>query len=170
MKKDYYTWGKIERGCKEIADQLKKDGFVPDYIVGITRGGAIPAILLSNLLKVPMRPLEVSLRDSGITTSAGDMAEDALGYFNQAISAELRKKILIVDDINDSGDTLNWIKNDWEKSAFPGNPEWASVWHNTVKFATVINNTASDAVVDYSSILINKMSNPAWIVFPWEEF
>ena len=44
MKKDYYTWGKIERGCKEIADQLKKDGFVPDYIVGITRGGAIPAM------------------------------------------------------------------------------------------------------------------------------
>ena len=30
-----------------------------------------------------------------------------------------RKKILIVEDINDSGATLQWIKKDWESGCFP---------------------------------------------------
>lgn len=171
MKKDYYTWGKIESSCKEIANQLKKDEFVPDYIVGITRGGAIPAIMISNLLKIPMRPLEVSLRDSGVTVSATDLAEDAAGYDpeKQVFNDERRKNILIVDDINDSGATINWIKTDWEKSCGRFN-KWNEIWHKNVKFATVTNNLASSATVDYATVYINKLVNPCWIVFPWEEF
>lgn len=172
MKKDYYTWGKVERSCKEIADQLKKDNFIPDYIVGITRGGAVPAIMLSNLLKIPMRPLEVSLRDSGVAVSATDMAEDAAGYdeAEYCFVEEKRKKILIVDDINDSGATINWIKADWEKSIGKKFTDWGDVWHKNVKFATVTNNTASAATIDYASVYINKLVNPCWVVFPWEDF
>ena len=79
MKKIYYSWSQIEGACLEIARQLQQDNWRPDYIVGITRGGAVPSILLSQYIGIPMRPLEVSLRDGGNCTSDLGMAEDAFG-------------------------------------------------------------------------------------------
>jgi GLPGLI family protein len=58
-----------------------------------------------------MHTLKVSLRDGDDTESNLWMAEDAA---NPII--ESRKNILIVDDINDSGATLNWIMDDWASS------------------------------------------------------
>ena len=80
MKKLYYTWSDIQSMCVGIGMQMYKDNWRPDYIVGITRGGAVPAVILSHLIEVPMRPLEVSLRDGGQCVSDLGMAEDAFGY------------------------------------------------------------------------------------------
>ena len=52
----------------------------PDYIVGLTRGGLIPAVWLSEYLDIPMHTLEVKLRDHSNTESNLWMAEDAFGY------------------------------------------------------------------------------------------
>ena len=52
------------------------------------------------------------------------------------------KKILIVDDINDTGATFNWIKNDWE-SRHKDPDKWKCIWGNNVKFATLTENFAS---------------------------
>lgn len=164
MKKIYYTWNDIESGCIEIARQLYRDSWKPDYIVGIARGGAIPATLLSHFLGVPMQTLDVSLRDSGVTVSNCGMSEDAFGYNKSPMN------ILVVDDINDSGDTINWIINDWQSSCVPNSDVWKKVWHQTVKFATLTNNLSSKATVDYSAWEINKFEDPVWIVFPWEQF
>ena len=90
-----------------------------------------------------------------------------------------RKKILIVDDINDSGATINWIKKDWESTIkkLVGDTTdigyvWDTIWNDTTKFAVLFDNTASEAEidVDYSAEEINKVDDPSWIVFPWEEW
>jgi hypothetical protein len=39
-----------------------------------------------------------------------------------------------------------------------------------VKFATLIDNLASDAKVDYSATEVNKAEHDVWMVFPWEEW
>ena len=65
MKKIYYSWSDINGAVIDIARQLQQENWKPDYIVGITRGGAIPAVMLSQYLGIPMRPLQVSLRDGG---------------------------------------------------------------------------------------------------------
>jgi xanthine phosphoribosyltransferase len=99
--------------CRDIANS----GWRPDYIVGITRGGAIPAVMMSHYFGVPMRPLEVSLRDGGECVSDLGMAEDAFGYVpseeQEVIGSRWdpshRKNILVVDDINDQGTTIDWI-------------------------------------------------------------
>jgi hypoxanthine phosphoribosyltransferase len=84
-----------------------KDRWVPDYVVGITRGGLTPANLISQYLDVPMETLKVSLREGSESCETNCwMQEDALANRN----------ILIVDDINDSGATLNWIRDDWGQS------------------------------------------------------
>ena len=69
MKKLYYTWSNIEGACLDLARQMRQDQWQPDYIVGIGRGGLIPATLLSHYMDTPMKTLDVSLRDGGDTVS-----------------------------------------------------------------------------------------------------
>ena len=45
MKKVYYTWQQVEGACLDIARQMSNHIWRPDYIVGITRGGLVPANL-----------------------------------------------------------------------------------------------------------------------------
>ena len=80
--------------------------------------------------------------------------------------------ILLVDDINDSGATLNWLKKDWEAGCFPDEQSWSTVWHETVKFSTIVNNESSSfKEVDYTYETINKLETPdIWLDFPWESW
>jgi hypoxanthine phosphoribosyltransferase len=165
MKKIYYNWEQIQGACIELARQLQHDNWRPDYIVGITRGGAIPAILLSQYLGIPMRPLQVSLRDGQGCVSDLGMAEDAYGVDDTAA-----KNILVVDDINDQGFTIAWIKEDWPSGCFPDDAVWNSVWGNNVRFAVLTHNLASQADVDYSVWEVNKAEEDCWLVYPWEDF
>jgi hypoxanthine phosphoribosyltransferase len=163
MKKIYYTWQDIENQTQEILRQLQRDAWMPDYVVGLTRGGLVPANLISQYLEVPMETLKVSLRDDNNQPESNLwMADDA---FEQ-------KRILIVDDINDSGATLNWVKEDWMSSALPDNPKWTEIWGNTVRVAVLVDNeaSASELTVSYSAVDLNKAEEDSWIVFPWEDW
>jgi uncharacterized protein len=162
MSKVYYKESTIKAWLHDIIRSMNADEWRPDYIVGLTRGGLVPATMLSHYLDVPMHALKVSLRDDTDQPESNLwMAEDA---FEQ-------RRILIVDDINDSGATLNWIREDWMSSNLPDNPKWAEIWGGTVRVAVMVNNEASDfADVDYAGLTINKLEEPIWCVFPWEEW
>ena len=176
MKKIYYTWQDVENQTQEILRQLQRDVWVPDYVVGLTRGGLVPANLISQYLEVPMETLKVSLRDNGENGCESNlwMAEDAFGHteFDPMCSGDGRKRILIVDDINDSGATLNWIKQDWQSGCLPDNERWNYIWGDNVRVAVLCDNesSASELNVSYSAIDLNKAEEDVWIVFPWEEF
>jgi uncharacterized protein len=105
MKKVYVSWTDVQRQTQEVMRQMHLDGWRPDYVVGITRGGLVPANLISQYLDCPMETLKVSLRDGGECESNCWMAEDAFGHevYDPMCSGDGRKNILIVDDINDSG-------------------------------------------------------------------
>lgn len=177
MKKIYYSWKDVQGACLDIARQLQKDNWQPDYIVGITRGGLIPATLLSQYLDTKMHTLDVSLRDSESSPESNLwMAEEAFGYVPHStpdttrVDPAYRKNILVVDDINDSGATINWIKEDWRSGCLPHDVYWDYVWGNNVRFATLTNNMASTAEVDYSVWEVNKAEEDCWLVYPWEDF
>jgi uncharacterized protein len=175
MKKIYYTWQDVEQQTQEILRQLQLDAWMPDYVVGLTRGGLVPANLISQYLEVPMECLKVSLRDDTSQPESNLwMAEDAYGHagYDAMCSGDGRKKILIVDDINDSGATLNWIKQDWQSSCFPKDKRWKEIWGNNVRAAVLVDNEASASKlnVSYSAVDLNKAEEDAWIVFPWEDW
>ena len=178
IKKHYYTWQDIEKMCVQIVTQMYADNWRPDYIVGLTRGGNIPATIISNMLNVRCEALKVSLRDDTMGPESNLwMAEDAFGYvpqeeqptYKSRWDINRRKKILIVDDINDSGATFNWIKRDWQSSCLPNEQSWDTVWGGNVRFAALTENLSSSFDgVSYSCHEVNKAEEDVWLVYPWE--
>ena len=109
IEKKYYDWTHVRDWVNHITFDMYKDNWRPDYIVGLTRGGLVPAVIMSNSLDIPMHTLKVSLRDGSDPESNLWMSEDAFGWieggykglggdgaFDFAMNA---KNILIVDDI-----------------------------------------------------------------------
>ena len=167
MKKIYYTWQDVEHQTQEILRQIQASDWRPDYVVGLTRGGLVPANLISQYLGCRMETLKVSLRDDTECESNLWMAEDAFGH-----EMERPKNILIVDDINDTGATLNYIHQDWPSGCLPDHARWSAVWGTNVRVAVLVDNESSksEVPISYSAVDINKAEQDSWIVFPWEEW
>lgn len=188
IKKKIYSWQDIEKMCVSIVNQMYADNWRPDYIVGITRGGNVPATIISNMTGIRCEALKISLRDNDGHGSESNcwMAEDAFGYehykileHNADISASAgepilnlpisRKNILIVDDINDTGATFKWIMQDWPAGCLPSEPEWDTIWGSNVRFATLTENLSSSfPYVTYTGDEVNKAEEDVWLVYPWE--
>jgi hypoxanthine phosphoribosyltransferase len=65
-------------------------------------------------------------------------------------------KVLVVDDINDTGATIACIREQIE------NP-------HHLKIAVLTDNVTSNSQVDYWGAKINKQTDPSWMVYPWEK-
>jgi len=179
MKKVKLNWQQIESCIQELCRQMHNQGWRPDYVVGITRGGLVPAVMISQYLDVPMHTLKVSLRHGTDDCESNLwMADEAFGVtpledldaVGSRWDPSYRKKILIVDDINDSGATLQWIQKNWRSNCWANQAEaWESVWHHNVRFAVLVNNESSEfKEVDYHAMSVNKHEDPQWIDFHWE--
>ena len=127
----------IKNAVLDIIRQIYLDDFRPEVVVGFSRGGNIPATLFSQFFDIPCFIIN---KDEEYT-----LPQD--------------KKILVVDDINDTGETLTTFNN----TLFEENVK-------DLKYATIVNNMTSTFEVDYYSVEINKMEEDVWIVFPWEDW
>lgn len=143
----------ISKVCRDVA----VSNWRPNYVVGITRGGLVAAVMISKYLNIPMNTINEN--ESNLW-----MAEDAFGYEKEPMN------ILVVDDVNDSGQTFNWIKQDWRSGCLPSSIRWDEMWGTNVRFATVFNNSASDVEVTYTGEEINMTEDPTCLEFPYENW
>ncbi|GGB38942.1 hypothetical protein GCM10011380_30500 [Sphingomonas metalli] len=126
----------------DLAAQIGGEGWA-DLIVGIGRGGLVPAVYLSHATGLPM----VSLDGSG--GQAPDLA---------TLAGRLKgRRAVIVDDINDSGRTIARLR-----------AGLAEAGAGEVRFAVLIDNSASAEQVDYRHRVIDRRTVKDWFVFPWE--
>ena len=63
MEKLIYTWEQQIDDTNLICAKIEADGFKPDVIVGISRGGLIPGVMISHKLNIPFKPVHASTRD-----------------------------------------------------------------------------------------------------------
>jgi len=105
MRINKLAWVDIDSLCMRLARKIKTSGFSPDIIIGIGRGGWVPARLLSDLLAVDelyaMRVKVYSGRKRGNREPA------LLQDFPGEISG---KRILVIDDVSATGESLELVR------------------------------------------------------------
>ena len=151
-----YSYPDFHTGIDSIANAVRLSGWAPDYIVGIVRGGLVPAVYLSHKLKVPLVTVAWNMRD---TTIFGRES-------NSWIPEDLHegKNILIVDDIVDGGDTIRTLIEDWEQST----AVLGRLPLQNIRIAAMYYNTAQGVNVDFYHHTIDRSFDQRWIHFPWE--
>jgi hypoxanthine phosphoribosyltransferase len=152
-----YTYNDFVNGIDSIVNQIKESDFNPDYIVGIVRGGAVPAVHLSHKLKIPVQMVHWSTRDltdGWSNESNGWIPEDLIDG----------KRILIVDDIVDGGETIRELLEDWRLSVSGAGD---LPLHN-IRVCAIFYNTAQQTKVDYYDCTIDRNEDKRWVVLPWE--
>jgi len=141
------TWNQIYKMLMKIAEKIRKDNFKPDVIVGVSRGGWPPARVLSDLLENP------NLANVKVEFYVGVAETKGEPTLTQPVSVNVAgKKVLVVDEVADTGKSLQLIKEHLQK-------EGAAA----VKIAAVYLKPWSIVKPDYYA-----RETSRWIVFPWE--
>ena len=145
VDKKYVTHDDILNLTYEIGDMV---GDHYDVIAAVARGGLIPGVYLSHYLNIPLYPIRWSTRDHAQCTTYGDIEEDLQ-------TTDI--KILLLDDINDSGKTFAELHNDWNYNPVKS--------RGLLKCASLFQRHSTIHPSDYYGRLIE---DDSWIVFPWE--
>lgn len=141
------TWNQIYDMLIDQAQEIKQISFKPDIIVGISRGGLVPARILTDLLETPQSTT------IGIEFYVGIAQRGLRPILKQPLVIPVDgKKVLLVDDISDSGQSLKLAKDYLlEKRT------------SEVRVATLYVRTSSLVKPDFF-----EKESDCWIVFPWE--
>ena len=140
--KIYLDYSDVLSMCHNLEDKAFK--LKPDLIVGVVRGGLVPALHLSHALERPMETVTWQTRDKNYQ------------QFNERVDIQIRNNdvVIFVDDINDTGRTFKDLTKAYNTNSRPN-----------VHFLSLVEKTASDFHGTASLTLDDKR----WIVFPWEK-
>jgi len=131
----------------DLARKILDDEFNSDVIVGVSRGGWIPARVLSDLLE---NPKIANVKAEFYLGVAETKREPVI---TQSVSVNVKgKKVLVVDDVSDTGKSLHLVKTHLlEQGA------------KSLKIATLYYKPWSITKPDYY-----EKTTRDWIIFPWE--
>jgi len=146
MNRLWYSWKEMIRDMGVLCRTITNDKFVPDVVVGLSRGGLTPGIMLSHWLKKPFKPIKAAIRDHP--------------EWEDYLPRKSDKQVLIVDDVCDSGETFHRISK-YIKERSEG---------VDVRFAVLYWNSECDFEPYYYVNDIMKDSEDVWIHFPWESW
>ena len=141
------TWNQIYAMLRSQAEKIRRSGFKPDIIVGIARGGWVPARVQSDLLEIPDFAVVRVEFYLGVAETRNEPV------MTQGVSEVVAgKKVLVVDDVADTGKSLQLVK---EHIRQQGAVE--------LRIATVYRKPFSIITPDYY-----EKETRRWVVFPWE--
>ena len=147
MDKDYLSWSKTDEAIWTLHDEIFRE-FTPDIIVGVARGGLIPAVRISHISNnTLLRVVDVKFyTDIDKRQEKPNIAVPLLENIKNL-------NVLIVDDVADTGKTLVEVKKHViEKEA------------KEVRIAVIAKKPHSIIDPDYYVFETDK-----WIIFPWEK-
>lgn len=150
------TWQGFGDACRQIAEQIADSGWMPDLIVAIARGGMLPAGAISYALGVKANG---AINVEFYTGVGKTMLEPEILEPYMDISSLEGKRVLIVDDVADSGKTLKLIMDLIAKEGLSMGSGTAKV---DARSATIYLKPTSVIKPDYVFKQTDK-----WINFPW---
>lgn len=150
------TWQGFGDACRQIAQQIADSGWMPDLIVAIARGGMLPAGAISYALGVKANG---AINVEFYTGVGKTMLEPEILEPYMDISSLEGKRVLIVDDVADSGKTLKLIMDLIAKEGLSMGSGTAKV---DARSATIYLKPTSVIKPDYVFKQTDK-----WINFPW---
>lgn len=137
------SWEDFHGLCKALA--LAVEAFHPDAIVPIGRGGYYPGALLAHMLQVEIYPVRISRRVNDI------VQHDQPRWIVAPPEIIAGQRILVVDEICDSGETLRLVV---EKCLAMG--------ANEVKSAVLYSHTRSAHIPDYIGLITDELLMNPW--------
>ena len=141
------TWNQIYTMLQSQAKKIRCSGFKPDVIVGVARGGWVPARVLSDLLGIP------ALATVGVEFYVGVAETRTAPVLTQNVSVDVAgEKVLLVDDVADTGGSLRLAMKHLQQQ---GAAE--------VRVATVYRKPLSVVTPDFY-----EKETERWVVFPWD--
>ena len=151
-------WNKFNEIILNLANEIKKD-YKPDIILSVVRGGMIPSVLLSHKLEV--REVENIIVEETEDDSINARKHLPIIQNSNNLSSINNKKILIVDDILGSGQTIKILK----KEIYKFKPKEIKT---VVCFVNRINWNKSNDENYYNLIDYVGEELKGWVIFPWE--
>lgn len=129
VDKYYISYNNIHKLCQKAAKQILAQDERPDIIIGITGGGLIPARIIRSFLKlpgqknIPIQAIGLSLyEDLGIDGKVETIGKEVIrtqwldfGALEQHFDSLIGKRILIVDEVDDSRTTLHYAVTELQK-------------------------------------------------------
>ena len=160
-EKIYLTAESLLRDSFLLAEQILKDGFIPNFIVAVWRGGTPVGIAVQELLQYAGIPTNhIAIRTSyytGIGETNDSVRVHGLGYLIRELNHG--DSLLIVDDVFDSGRSIDAIITALAQRTrrnMPGDVRVATPWYKPGKNKT---DRAPDFYIHETE---------AWLVFPHE--
>jgi len=144
VNKLFYTWDQIKTDVHVLCREITLDKFDPQVIVGLSRGGLTPGVMMSHYFKKPFKPVKAALRD--------------FADWEDYLPRKSDKRVLIVDDICDSGETFEKMSKHIHKNNTKCEVKFASLWWN--------NECGWEP--HYYAQEMAKDSTNTWIEFEWE--
>jgi hypoxanthine phosphoribosyltransferase len=141
------TWSQIYDYLLALAQKIRLSSFRPDVVVAISRGGLIPARIMVDLLEAR----QLATIQIEFYIGLGETKEQPTLKQELALPVD-GKRVLLVDDIADSGRSLQYAVN---YLCGQGACE--------VKIATIYYKSCSIVEPDFY-----EKKTGCWVVFPWE--
>ncbi len=147
FKCELRSWENIYQLSRQVARKIRQSGWQPDMIIGITRGGWVPARNLCDFLGI-QDLLGLKVEHWGITATP-----DGEARLKYPIKVDLTgRKVLVVDDITDTGKSM-MTAVDYVKKLNPAE----------IRTAALLHIKDSKFLPDYYAEEIEWK----WIIFPW---
>ena len=113
MRKDFLHFDTVRNNALSMAHQIHNDGFIPDIIYVLLRGGAYIGNVISEYFKIIRQESRPVFYAAVVARSYSDiMQHDQVMVDGWTYSPEYLRngdRVLIVDDIFDSGRTINHL-------------------------------------------------------------
>ena len=144
------TWEEIAQWTETVAQKISETGFRPTVVVGLTRGGWVPARLICDHLKVK-KLYAVKTEHWGVTAN-----QDGKALLTQELSIDIANEhVLVVDDITDTGESLILALGHLMKMK-----------PKELKSSTLLHIAHSKIQPDFFCINVPK-EEWTWFIFPW---